>query len=68
MDYLTLEPTNNYIQHEQWFEITKQVNLRDRDKSYILVVNSYGRVRKLFRTGGYEDVHDGGPVIREDES
>ena len=43
----------NYVQHEQWFEIKKY-------EGYTLVINSYGRLRKLLHDGGYQDVHNGG--------
>lgn len=56
---------DNFIQNEQWFEISKGVdkvtigNITG-ERLYTLVINSYGRVRKLFHDGGYEDVYNGG--------
>jgi hypothetical protein len=50
-----LEASSQYLQNEQWFEVS-------RFEEYILIINSYGRLRKLLTCGGYLDLHDGGPT------
>ena len=61
--------TEAYIQNESWFEIERGEDTIVSDgepkigviKPYILIINSYGRLRKLYtESGGYEDVSDGG--------
>jgi len=62
---------NRYIQNEAWFEVSRYYpdlvapgEVKDPDpRSHILIINSYGRLRKLYTEAGrYEDVSDGGPV------
>lgn len=51
----------SYLQNESWFEIRKL-------KNYTLVINSYGRLRKLYHQGGYKEVHSGGVITIEEAS
>lgn len=59
--------TTSYIQNEMWFEVNRYYPRFDQTgeqigdsetRKYILVINSYGKLRKLFtEKGGYEDVN-----------
>lgn len=61
----------SYIQNEQWFEVSRGKDIVHDgtigiSKPYILIINSYGRLRKLYTEyGGYEDLSDGGAVDQE---
>ena len=47
------ETGDSYVQMEAWFEVS-------RGEGFILVINSYGRLRKLYtEEGKYEDLSEG---------
>ncbi len=63
----------SYIRNETWFEVNRYEHDRavglgiehSDPRSYILVINSYGRLHKLFTdTGGFEDVTVEAPNAR----
>jgi hypothetical protein len=62
-----ITPQDSYIQYEAWFKIREGIDEVGKSPyvesyPYTLVVNSYGRLRKLWHSGGYTDIHDGGHV------
>lgn len=54
----------SYFAHEAWYEVTRSREYHTEGiPLWILIINSYGRLRKLFpETGGYEDISDGGSI------
>lgn len=49
--------TVNYIRQETWFEVSRGV---EDSRPYIDIINSYGRLRRLYTdTGTYKDISNG---------
>lgn len=62
-----LETPTSYLQNEAWYEVTRgdEIKMSGRlasKRPYILIINSYGRLRKLYTdSGSYVDLSNGGP-------